>query len=1228
MTSSSKANAKAGRKSLTLVLTFLMASQAILIIFSIAPTVQADSNIPSNIGEWPVSGTVSYNGGSADVTGNITVIAGGKLTLQNLNLTMDGTGIDSLTIRVEQGGNLIVHNSVIKAQDSFRTYLFVFEDGSAGLISRSTVMNIGSPYSMSGLTVIGSATVSISSTSISQSFNGIMADGSRPTVDASSISGLGSFGNGVIAINKARPVVTNTSITSFTHGTGVYLDGSDAELTGDSISSCNYGVWMSNSQAVITGTSLKSNILDGLYSDHSAPNLVSSDILSNQGNGINAKVSSMVLDRTSIRDNKGNGLILSESTILLKDSMVVTNTGKDIVLQGTTQTKNSKVTLYNTTHGTLDFIDPNPGTTLEAYWYVSLTAMYQSDGKAVQGAKILLSDISGALRFQSQTDNKGELDATPILSYSIDHIGKTSMTPHHLTVEKGQEKQHIDLDLSSESKVLSLTFDDIKPWIVLDPMVKVTNQASFMVSGYVAPDTTEVLLNGVPASLDQTAHRFTGATPLTPGTDSILVEAIDHVGNVNNVTVQVIMDNVAPDLEITSPAANGETTIYTNIGYITVQGRTEPSAALWVNDHPVTQSTNGRFEQTVYLTTGNNVITVNAQDQAGNIAIRSISVFYDPVAPVLQVTEPKEPTTTTNQRNLVVSGNVNDPDARVVVTLNGVDSKVTLNGLELKITLTLIEGTNQLSVKATDKAGNTDVETRAIFLDSIAPQLVVDTPEDDLLTAAPSVLVSGMTDEGSLLTINGAGAGMDGLNFNAVVQLVEGKNVIVVVARDEAGNARTVRVSVTRDTTRPTISILSPTDGLVTRSSDVVVDGYLSEPAGLILNGHAVIVDPKSREFQVTVALEEGRNVLSFEARDRAGNLGTVTMVVHRDSMVTLDLVYFQRLSKDTYLVSGRTDPDATLTINGVAYAVEPSGFFSVRTDIKDGSKANVEVKDPMGNANQIQKTLPGSPAGVVRFDWGPFMMSLSFLSVVVVVGVVGGTERGKLFALFFLFVPLYSRMKKNTVLDHYVRGQIHGYIVANPGDHYNSIKEALKLNNGTLAYHLRVLEREGIVKSRSDGIYKRFYPSDMKVPENDGTRLTEIQKIIIKRIKETPGISQKEMSRLVGVSPSTINYHIDILKSAGLVRSERRGMRIGYFLEDMETIKKNREQSGPMRRPPVFTEEQKFQKDLEHHDFSVHEEGTQAAAPGPVKRVVKKAVKVQTIEYRPRWEEDEDGES
>jgi chitodextrinase len=74
-------------------------------------------------------------------------------------------------------------------------------------------------------------------------------------------------------------------------------------------------------------------------------------------------------------------------------------------------------------------------------------------------------------------------------------------------------------------------------------------------------------------------------------------------------------------------------------------------------------------------------------------------------------------------------------------------------------------------------------------------------------------------------------------------------------------------------------------------------------------------------------------------------------------------------------------------------------------------------------------------------------------ISVVLLVGFVaffGGTEAG-LLMLMPLLLLLYSKIKKEQILDNYTRGQIHGYIIANPGDHYSSIKNALDLNNGTL---------------------------------------------------------------------------------------------------------------------------------------------------------------------------------
>jgi predicted transcriptional regulator len=161
----------------------------------------------------------------------------------------------------------------------------------------------------------------------------------------------------------------------------------------------------------------------------------------------------------------------------------------------------------------------------------------------------------------------------------------------------------------------------------------------------------------------------------------------------------------------------------------------------------------------------------------------------------------------------------------------------------------------------------------------------------------------------------------------------------------------------------------------------------------------------------------------------------------------------------------------------------------------------------------------------------------------------IGSTEIGK-YKFLTMAVPLYTKLNKEEILDHYTRGKIHGYILANPGDHYNSIKKALGISNGSFAYHLHVLEREGVIKSRRDGIYKRFYPPEMHVSSNK-SELKEIQRLIIERINESPGMSQTDIASSLGVACSTIHYHVKGLISADLVKARRIGRSVRYFPND-----------------------------------------------------------------------------
>jgi len=72
-------------------------------------------------------------------------------------------------------------------------------------------------------------------------------------------------------------------------------------------------------------------------------------------------------------------------------------------------------------------------------------------------------------------------------------------------------------------------------------------------------------------------------------------------------------------------------------------------------------------------------------------------------------------------------------------------------------------------------------------------------------------------------------------------------------------------------------------------------------------------------------------------------------------------------------------------------------------------------------------------------------------------------TETGKykLLALLPLLIPLYTRIQKEDVLDQFVRGEVYGFIKTKPGVHYNQIIRELNVKNGTLSYHLHMLEKQ-----------------------------------------------------------------------------------------------------------------------------------------------------------------------
>ena len=259
---------------------------------------------------------------------------------------------------------------------------------------------------------------------------------------------------------------------------------------------------------------------------------------------------------------------------------------------------------------------------------------------------------------------------------------------------------------------------------------------------------------------------------------------------------------------------------------------------------------------------------------------------------------------------------------------------------------------------------------------------------------------------------------------------------------------------------------------------------------------------------------------------------------------------YFQPVMGATVRMTtdgGTVSPaEATTDVNGFAR-------FTFTAVVTDAVEFHVKADASLGTAihGRAQFSVVAIPVVAERPILSRPETVSAGIGAAILAALVGGTEFGKYGLSNLVFFPLYSRMKKEEVLDHFVRGQIYGYIAAHPGEHYNSLKDALKVTNGTLAHHLRTLEIQGFIKADRDGIFKRFYPVEMQIPRDRGIRLSDLQHNILGLIRSDGGPTQQDIAGELRVSQQTVSYNLRHLSREGLVRMEKDGRAKRYFPMD-----------------------------------------------------------------------------
>jgi DNA-binding MarR family transcriptional regulator len=221
------------------------------------------------------------------------------------------------------------------------------------------------------------------------------------------------------------------------------------------------------------------------------------------------------------------------------------------------------------------------------------------------------------------------------------------------------------------------------------------------------------------------------------------------------------------------------------------------------------------------------------------------------------------------------------------------------------------------------------------------------------------------------------------------------------------------------------------------------------------------------------------------------------------------------------YLIRGKFHGNLTLSVEAEGYNVSLQEFFI---------PAVFRPYDKQLNALMSPVTGPSTPPPTTPTP--PYLLYASVMAIIVIASMV-----------------MYSKIKRDNLLKHAVRKRIHEYVDENPGAHYRAILDELELSMGVLTYHLNRLEKAEYLRSRQDGMYRRFFITGRKTEVK--FFLSGIQETILATITANQGISQSSIAKSIGVTRKVVNYHVRILDQAGLIYMEDKGRETACFARE-----------------------------------------------------------------------------
>jgi DNA-binding transcriptional ArsR family regulator len=193
--------------------------------------------------------------------------------------------------------------------------------------------------------------------------------------------------------------------------------------------------------------------------------------------------------------------------------------------------------------------------------------------------------------------------------------------------------------------------------------------------------------------------------------------------------------------------------------------------------------------------------------------------------------------------------------------------------------------------------------------------------------------------------------------------------------------------------------------------------------------------------------------------------------------------------------------------------------------------------------------------------------------SLLVVALVVGGSmvvlaqarEGPAAMLLGFGGMALYTRIRPTAALENGTRKVIFEAVCRAPGLGVHAVAKAAGVSYSTTAYHLERLVEAGMIVMTPDGNKLCYYKNGGAFTETERRLLPVLKNDeaarLLEAILESPGTYRAALAERLGVTATTVNWHLKRLREAGLVEEVRTGRnaylypRVGSLRESLSAL-------------------------------------------------------------------------